>query len=55
MSEYDRLYALAREKGWRTPVNPVFPADSWILYWQACERYLLNPAAGRPIPPHRSA
>lgn len=55
MTEFERLKRKAEKKGWKVPVNDVFPNESWIHYWRACEEYARNPESGRPVPPHRSA
>jgi hypothetical protein len=52
---YDRWLALAKAKGWKLPANCVFPDESWISYWQGCERADSDPSYGRPVAPHRSA
>jgi hypothetical protein len=53
MSLFQRLFKKAQKKGWKTPTNNVFPEETWIAYWQACEEYERNPEAGRPVVPHR--
>lgn len=55
MSEYKKWLKKAQAKGWKTPVNTELPEHSWIAYWKACDEYELNPNAGRPVVPHRSA
>lgn len=54
-AEYNELWNLAREKGWKIPINISFPDHSWIAYWRGCQRYEADPkSAGRPMAPHRS-
>jgi hypothetical protein len=56
MSQFARWECKAKAKGWKTPTQgETFPAWSWINYWKACEALETNPAAGRPVVPHRSA
>lgn len=53
MSTYQKLLAKAMQKGWKTPSNNTFPEAVWVRYWRDCEEYERNPAAGRPVVPHR--
>lgn len=51
---YDLWLAMAKQKGWPTPHNDAFSPAVWVHYWERCYAYLLDPEAGRPVPPHRS-
>lgn len=55
MSEYQKWHKKALSKGWKVPVNQVFPESTWIAYWKQCAEYERNPDSGRPVIPHRSA
>lgn len=53
--EFDqRLYDLAIERGWATPVDGRFHPDVWNRYWAAMKEYENNPDRGRPVRPHIS-
>jgi hypothetical protein len=52
---YNNLWKLAREKGWKIPINNAFSDASWVAYWLGCQRLEKDPSAGRPVVPHRSA
>lgn len=50
---YEDLLEIAKKSGWQAPVNDAFSRPSWIRYWYQCAEYKKNPAAGRPVVPHR--
>lgn len=53
--EYIAAKKTAEKKGWHIPKVEVFGMASCINYWRQCEENEKNPAAGRPVRPHRSA
>jgi len=57
-TEYEKALSQAKENGYKLPPRDaaVFLGErAWMNYWAQCDAYALNPNAGRPVVPHRSA
>lgn len=54
LADWNYWQGRAVAKGWKLPGGSPLPNESWIAYWQACQRYEDDPTSGRPVIPHRS-
>lgn len=53
---YEQYRAIALERGWKVPAEPVRDPTGWLRYWRALEYDDAHPFEdrGRPVLPHRS-